>query len=256
MMMNLRNMAIISVAISLYSFVMLYFIDPFVFLNDSDSNLSGLVLATLINLLIIVLFAVIGAKLASGLGRIIFTSGILTAAIISSFLVYVWSGGEGNLMLFLSAFVFIAILPTAIFIMLFVYFDVKDKIQVVTEKEESPSNKKRQLLKLSNEKGKLILEVELERVICFEANDNYVITYYLTSNDTVDKSMERISLKRIEESIHDLDKPFARVHKSYIINPIFVSKITGRSQAYKIELEHIHKSVPVSRNFNIELLSA
>lgn len=254
--MSWKNIAMITSAITLYFALLLYFIDPFVFLNEPLGAMSNPVWATILNFSFLLLFSLGAVSLGSNLGRILYASGIVLSATFTSLIGFFVNGNGGNLVLFLSAFVFIAFLPTAVFILSFIYFDVRDKIQVITDSFSADSANSRQILRLSNDKGKVILEVEMERIICFEANDNYVITYYLSQNNQVDKSMERISLKRIEESIHHLDKQFARVHKSYIINPDFVTKITGRSQAYKIEMEHIQKSVPVSRNFNIELLSA
>jgi DNA-binding LytR/AlgR family response regulator len=107
---------------------------------------------------------------------------------------------------------------------------------------------------LENENGKLLLEVPVRRIICYEANDNYVITYYLNEEEQLKKSMERISLKKIEEILHSEGVEFARVHKSYLINVDYLSDIKGRSQAYRIQLRFFEELIPVSRAFDISTL--
>ena len=57
---------------------------------------------------------------------------------------------------------------------------------------------------LTNENGKVLLDVKTNKIICFEANDNYAVTYYINDKDEVKKSMERISLKKIIEEYTDL----------------------------------------------------
>jgi len=88
----------------------------------------------------------------------------------------------------------------------------------------------------------------------FEANDNYSNIYYLNENGEIDKQIERLSLKKIENLIEKYDKSFHRVHKSYLLNSDFLLSIKGRSQAYKLELKHVKKLIPVSRKFDINIL--
>ena len=109
------------------------------------------------------------------------------------------------------------------------------------------------VFKLENEKNKVLIEVELNNIICFEANDNYVNIYYLL-NDEPKKSIQRISLRKVEEQLTNLQSEFSRVHKSYLINPNCVKKIGGKAQAYRITLQGLEFEIPVSRNFDISLL--
>lgn len=112
----------------------------------------------------------------------------------------------------------------------------------------------RPLFRLENDAGKVLLEIEINRIICFEANDNYVITYYLSKEDDLIKSMERSSLKRVSELIADIAPEFYRVHKSFIVNRNFVETVVGKSQAYKVRMRYMEDVVPVSRSFEIELI--
>jgi tetratricopeptide (TPR) repeat protein len=119
--------------------------------------------------------------------------------------------------------------------------------------QESSTQKAEQPFKLVSNSGKVLLEISFSSIVCFEANDNYVITHYLL-NDEIQKSMERVSLKKIESIIGEGETSFFRVHKSYIINKVHLQKIEGKSQAYKIRMAHIEKPIPVSRSFDMQTM--
>ncbi|MCR9172076.1 MAG: tetratricopeptide repeat protein [bacterium] len=112
----------------------------------------------------------------------------------------------------------------------------------------------RAMFVLKNNSGKIVLEIEADRVISFEANDNYVITYYLSNDNTLQKSMERTSLKKIEALIEG-NSNFYRVHKSYVINKKHLLSVGGKSQAYKINMQFLKEPIPVSRSFDINQIS-
>jgi DNA-binding LytR/AlgR family response regulator len=108
---------------------------------------------------------------------------------------------------------------------------------------------------LENESGKVLLNVFISQIICFEANDNYVITYYMNKQNELKKSMERISLKKIEEILDGLGvSSFSRVHKSYLIHKAYIEEIKGKAQAQKIKLKNLELLVPVSRSFQVATL--
>lgn len=153
-----------------------------------------------------------------------------------------------TILLYLSSFVITALLPIVVCVLWFIFDDLQNKITVTSNasaEEELP------ILKLVNEKGKVLFKVDLHKVICFEANDNYVVTYYLDEKNGLSKTMERISLKHICEIVEGMHVDFARVHKSYLVNPTFVRQVEGKSQAYRLRLEHLDKAIPVSRNFDV-----
>ena len=108
---------------------------------------------------------------------------------------------------------------------------------------------------IENENGKILLDIPIKNIICFEANDNYVVTYYLDREERLKKSMERISLKKIEEIVEGLNVDnFTRVHKSYLINKSFLEEIKGKAQAHKLKLYHLELLIPVSRAYPINKL--
>lgn len=104
---------------------------------------------------------------------------------------------------------------------------------------------------LTDSRGKSRLSIQLDKIICFEANDNYVTIYYEDASENLVKKLERISMKRIEEFLGDDKKEFLRIHKSFIINTNFIIQVLGKAQAQKVRLKHLNEELPVSRKINI-----
>ncbi len=122
------------------------------------------------------------------------------------------------------------------------------------DENDNESEKEVEFFTLRNKSGKEIFSKPLNSILFFEANDNYTNIYF-KDDDSLKKHMERLSLKKIEELIDTYSKSFFRVHKSFIINPSYLKEIIGRSQAYKLKIKSSDKLIPVSRNFEIDLLS-
>jgi len=91
------------------------------------------------------------------------------------------------------------------------------------------------------------MSISITDLICFEANDNYSAIYYLKSGE-VKKELRRITLKRIEDQLTDHHE-IIRCHKSFIINLLNVSHVSGNAQGYKFHLQKLDFAIPVSRNF-------
>lgn len=107
---------------------------------------------------------------------------------------------------------------------------------------------------IKNNVGKLSIKINLDAILCFESSDNYVFIHYLTE-DKVDKKMDRITLKKIENILQRLDASnFFRIHKSFIINADYVEKVSGKSQSLKLKLKSFENTIPVSRSFDLTSL--
>jgi hypothetical protein len=126
----------------------------------------------------------------------------------------------------------------------------------VSDRESEEDEKSTELrFKIENESGKLLLDLSVKKIICFESNDNYVLTYYFDKEGKVKKSMDRISLKRIEEILSELKvDQFFRVHKSYLVNQRYIEAIKGKAQAHKLKLNQLDMLIPVSRSFSVDVL--
>lgn len=105
-------------------------------------------------------------------------------------------------------------------------------------------------LTITHTRGKTTLKIPLHAVICVEANDNYVYIHYLDEQGHPVRQLERLSMRKAEELVFAGTDLFARVHKSYLVNKMFVEEVTGRAQAYRIRLKHVGTEIPVSRKWN------
>ena len=103
---------------------------------------------------------------------------------------------------------------------------------------------------LLNPKGRVVLSIPFDCLLCFEANDNYINIYFQGENG-LQKRMERLSMKKVEVLIEPVAEQFLRVHKSYLVNRQKVRAIHGKAQNYQLQLEQLDFEVPVSRRMSI-----
>jgi len=183
----------------------------------------------------------------------------VVAALTAVMLYVVFRSESSNFAVYSVSFLLLS-LPGAVWALLQSLFDEADEriTEMVRARVDSPSSEdtttKEVLFHLENENGKLLLEVPVSQIICYEANDNYVLTHYLDKDGSFKRSMERISLRKIEQLLAKEQIQFLRVHKSFLVNPNYVVDIKGRSQAYKLQLKDFDQLVPVSRSYDVSAL--
>lgn len=150
----------------------------------------------------------------------------------------------------------ISIFPLAIVFWSYLLKQLENRLSVTVLSNESSSEigaKRIKDIVISNPSGKVIFHSAANHVVAFEANDNYVMIHFLKENEP-SKQLERVSLKKIESLLDKNDVHFFRVHKSFIINPLFLIEVLGNVQSQKIRLEHLSDEVPVSRQFDVSVL--
>lgn len=149
---------------------------------------------------------------------------------------------------FISLFLIIPIPPVSAIIIN--YYTTQITIVPNGEKERKSSPK----IQFKNSSGKIVISIEVNNILYIESGDNYIFVYsFDKDSENVSKEMYRITLKRIEEEIKKYEG-FHRVHKSYIVNANFLEKVVGKSQAYKLKLQHVEMAIAVSRRFDISIL--
>lgn len=177
---------------------------------------------------------------------------IYTIPLVSgSTLLLIYSAAKNELFLYLSTFLILPILPVAIYILWLIYSDLQARVLITTENRENSDLSVEKLFRINNDKNQVVLEIPIKRILSCEANDNYVITYYMNEVNKVDKAMHRISLKKITELLTKMDVEFMRVHKSFLVNPDFIVALHGKAQSYRVEVQHLSKTVPISRSFDV-----
>jgi len=260
MTISLRNRILLSIGFGIFQLLINLFFGSFDFLFTEINDLIYFITVFIIVVFSEFILLVFANKKENKVNKILFSSSFLISGILSgSILFFLLSQKNEHFFIYVAAFLVASFLPTVLFLLYFIFKEAEDKISkmgkasiVSGENEDHVIEKS---FHLENERGKLLLEVTIKNIVCFEANDNYVITYFLGKNGELKKSMERISLKKIEEMLSKEDVVFNRVHKSYLINPEFLSEIKGKTQAYKIQLLHFEELIPVSRSYDINQLA-
>jgi hypothetical protein len=249
-----RNKVKSSIFVALYGVAILFVFDPFDFAGIQNKWLAIAVAASLLGVLSYFQL-VLSEKYERKLRLILRSLSDLVVSLLAGMIVWsIFAENSDYLIVYSSAFLMLPLPIIAFRVLLFFSNELNDKIRVSTINETTEVVQETKL-QLANDAGKVLLSIVPSKIICFEANDNYVVTYYLSADAELKKSMERISLKKIEEILEGLETSFYRVHKSYIVNPDFVEKISGRSQAYKLNISYFETPVPVSRKFDVSVFN-
>ena len=61
--------------------------------------------------------------------------------------------------------------------------------------------------------------------------------------------MLRTTLKKMEDALAEHSQ-FFRCHRTYLVNLEKVQRVSGNAQGYRLHLEALEETVPVSRNLN------
>jgi DNA-binding LytR/AlgR family response regulator len=259
---SLKNMFFIALIFGFYQMLIGLFFGSYIFLDSSIdmwSYLGGVL--TLITLMQLITLIIISKKVDSARNRSIFVGiSFLFSSFVGGTLTFVvFSSNYRSYFIYIASFLISAFLPSVLFLLNFMFKDAAVRLTNLQKKStiQNPkpvTDNTEKVFHLENENGKLLLEVPIDRIICYEANDNYVITYYLDKQQSLKRSMERVSLKKVEELLAIESVDFFRVHKSYLINPDYLEEIKGKAQAYKIKLREFESLIPVSRSYDITIL--
>jgi Response regulator of the LytR/AlgR family len=106
-------------------------------------------------------------------------------------------------------------------------------------------------LSLAGENQNERLALEAGQLAYVAAQDNYVQVFYW-ENGALKSPMLRATLRRIEEQLAEYPM-FFRCHRTFLVNFDQVEKISGNAQGYRLHLENIAETIPVSRNLNGEV---
>ena len=241
-----------SAILSLYIVIVVVIMNPFVVLESDYTSLDLILLFVLTFTLSYALF-----YLAKGTKNVkrraaMFCLSFSLPLILSGIIIWYLEATEiNNFFLFISTFFVASIFPTLIVLIFLFFKKIKESPQSgISFNQVNPEIS---YFELINAKGKTTFKVDSKDIIYFESNDNYVVTYYLDKERSLKKSMDRLSLKSVETMLESNAIQFSRVHKSFLINPTLVKGVSGRSQAYKIEMLHTDIEIPVSRKFDVSL---
>ncbi len=88
------------------------------------------------------------------------------------------------------------------------------------------------------------LIVKQESIVYIKSEDNYINIYFY-KNDLLEQKMLRNTLKNVQKQL-----PFlVKTHRSFLVNPQYISKLKGNSQNAKLYFKTIQNTVPVSATY-------
>lgn len=95
------------------------------------------------------------------------------------------------------------------------------------------------------------LRLDASQIAYLSAADNYVQVYFF-ENGSLKSRMLRATMKKMEDALAACPE-FLRCHRTFIVNLEKVRQVTGNAQGYRLLLEGVEASVPVSRNLSEEV---
>ncbi|WBV55616.1 LytTR family DNA-binding domain-containing protein [Chryseobacterium daecheongense] len=119
-----------------------------------------------------------------------------------------------------------------------------DKISAQLEEIELTSHSEKKTLDIIA--GTTHLQISEDDFLCVQSLENYCAIYYIEYN-SFKKVLLRISLSKLLDQIET--HSIKRSHRSYIVNLTKVTHVKGNAQGYKLSLENIDFTIPVSRSF-------
>jgi hypothetical protein len=126
---------------------------------------------------------------------------------------------------------------------------VREQLQVVKEltlKVNKPLNPVESVT-ITDENGKVAMNVQLRNIVYFKSEDNYILLYYKSENE-LKKELIRTNLKKLEQ---ELTQPnIIRIHRSYMINSQNLQSAVKTSRGYKVKMDaESQHHLPVSATY-------
>ncbi len=134
----------------------------------------------------------------------------------------------------------------------FLYF--KEKTRKVIHLQEKINEKKinpKTIISLKESSNKEKLSIRLENILYIESDDNYVVIHFV-ENEKIEQILLRNSIKKLETEL--LPYGIIRCHRSYMINPINISRKEKTSKGFNLYVKGFEqKAVPVSKSYISEI---
>ena len=139
------------------------------------------------------------------------------------------------------------VLPYCIGILLLYVRQQLEVVKELTLKVNKPVNPVESVT-ITDENGKVAMNVQLRNIVYFKSEDNYILLYY-KSDSELKKELIRTNLKKLEQ---ELTQPnFVRIHRSYMINSQNLLSAVKTSRGYKVRMEvEPQHHLPVSATYH------
>lgn len=92
------------------------------------------------------------------------------------------------------------------------------------------------------------LSLDASQIAYIAAQDNYVQVFFF-QDGILKNRMLRATLRKKEDLLAEFPQ-FFRCHRTYVVNFDKVVKVSGNAQGYRLHLQGLEETIPVSRNLN------
>lgn len=140
----------------------------------------------------------------------------------------------------------ILMIPYFIGILLLYLEQQVQMVEELTLKVNKPANPSESIT-ISDENGKVALNMPLRNVLYFKSEDNYILLFYKNENG-LKKELIRTNLKKLEQELNVSN--LIRIHRSYMINSqnLLSAVKTPRGYMVRMDVESTHH-LPVSATY-------
>jgi DNA-binding LytR/AlgR family response regulator len=133
--------------------------------------------------------------------------------------------------------------------------EVVKELKELTLKANKPVNPVENVT-ITDENGKVAMNVQLRNIVYFKSEDNYILLYYKFENE-LKKELIRTNLKKLEQELRQPN--LIRIHRSYMINSQNLLSAVKTSRGYKVRMEvepqhHLPVSATYHRTFEEKLV--
>ena len=226
--------------VALYFGVFIYFINPFKVYHSVSQNGSFLVLGICFGLFMAV--SLIG-YLNKNKNKAILTSALIPILYFLGLMSIFY--GESYFELSLMA-LGASIVPVFVSIIF-----SQSPTTLLKVQEFVPDEMRADLIKITGTNQNEEFELEANKLIAFEANDNYVNISFLDEENNHQKKVFRTTLKSIAQQLSEKSN-FLKIHRSVIINTELIQDLSGNSQSRRVKMKYGDLTFPVSRNIRVD----
>ncbi len=129
------------------------------------------------------------------------------------------------------------------------HYQIDDPLQI----KQNRTQKRPHITIRSDYQSEEELRLSPDSFLYAQSSNNYCDIYFLDKAKKTNHRLLRISMKQLNAELSILSQ-IIRVHKSYLVNQRFISNAEGNARSLYLKLQHIDKSIPVSRSFDRSLI--
>jgi len=144
---------------------------------------------------------------------------------------------------------FTAVIPISILIIVNYNKMIRSHLRLADEMNKKLKENKsipEKIIYFNSDYQKDSLAIKISSLLFIRSANNYIEVFW-KEVETIKSQMVRTSLLNAEDILKEY-KFILKCHRSYLININHIDKIEGNSQGYKLFLENVSFTIPVSRN--------